>query len=124
MRISDWSSDVCSSDLKKSLFLRRIWQKQPEISKTVKQGVRIPPAPPVRYKVWHAPNRRAHAVGGEHQQRVALAAHEPDPALVHLDPRRGGAKVITPIAAAHQGATTPGGGGEIEETSGSGRRPG
>src|SRR3546814_8061665 len=100
MRISDWSSDVCSSDLKKSLFLRRIWQKKPEISKTVKQGVRIPPAPPVRYKVWHAPNRRAYAVGGEHPQQVALAAHDPDLALVHFDPLRERAKMIAPIAAA------------------------
>src|SRR3546814_2804881 len=86
MRISDWSSDVCSSDL-------RIWQKKPEISKTVKQGVRIPPAPPVRYKVWHAPNRRAYAVGGEHPQQVALAAHDPDLALVHFDPLRERAKI-------------------------------
>src|SRR3546814_13280480 len=113
MRISDWSSDVCSSDLKKSLFLRRIWQKKPEISKTVKQGVRIPPAPPVRYKVWHAPNRRAYAVGGEHPQQVALAAHDPDLALVHFDPLRERAKMIAPIAAALKADTSTCGSGEL-----------
>src|SRR3546814_12221636 len=64
---ADYQLDVT----KKSLFLRRIWQKKPEISKTVKQGVRIPPAPPVRYKVWHVPTRRAYAVGGEQIGRAS-----------------------------------------------------
>src|SRR3546814_3688646 len=32
MRISDWSSDVCSSDLKRRIFRRRAWTSTPSSS--------------------------------------------------------------------------------------------
>src|SRR3546814_15731558 len=72
-------------------------------------------SPPVRYKVWHAPNRRAYAVGGEHPQQVALAAHDPDLALVHFDPLRERAKMTAQIAAALKAETSPCGRGELAQ---------
>src|SRR3546814_15175362 len=39
MRISDWSSDVCSSDLKDSRYIRRLWQyAETAASLTVQPG--------------------------------------------------------------------------------------
>src|SRR3546814_16954069 len=97
MRISDWSSDVCSSDLiaaqrpQRYALRRRIGRAavtSPELRKTrhVAQHIFNPPARVVRQSL--APNCNAAIGGRTGRQRKAFAGDEDG--LVGSEERRGG----------------------------------
>src|SRR3546814_20241894 len=66
MRISDWSSDVCSSDLNFAFGLRRETLAKAEIGKRVDEALGM-------LEIAAFAARKPHQLSGGQQQRVALA---------------------------------------------------
>src|SRR3546814_9037103 len=90
LRISDWSSDVCSSDLDRFSPVRRPFRPPQRSSSAAPQK---PPAPshgrpPAPQRGTRAPARRLRKVRGQHQDRKSVVEGKSVSVRVDLGGRR------------------------------------
>src|SRR3546814_4104732 len=126
MRISDWSSDVCSSDLIHSFSIPAFWLKEDAVPGRINErtftiekpgvyygqcselcGVRhgfmpiaVEALPPAEFDAWVA-SQGGHAKGAEAVEAAAPAAVEPAVAANYGSRELGRAHVSTPAPNAH-----------------------